>query len=121
MRAGHVYRHDITSRVRSTVEISEPFNVKVGVRQGSALPPLLFVLCMNNVSRDLQKRPPWNLLYAYDIALASETKEALQDQAQLWKNIVTEKRLKLNIGKTEYMECGLAVKKMELSKSTDNH
>uniref|UniRef100_A0A915J330 Reverse transcriptase domain-containing protein n=1 Tax=Romanomermis culicivorax TaxID=13658 RepID=A0A915J330_ROMCU len=45
--------HSVTSAVRCPVGTSPPFNINVGVHQGSALSPLLFVLCMDMATADL--------------------------------------------------------------------
>lgn len=97
---------NISSVVRCAVGISPAFNINVGVHQGSALSPLLFDLCMDTVTSDLQEPHPWSLLYADDVALASEQRWKLQQQTQQWNDRLGEFGLRLNIKKTEYMECG---------------
>ncbi|EYC40903.1 hypothetical protein Y032_0590g385 [Ancylostoma ceylanicum] len=76
-----LYRN-VTSSVRSAAGTSAPFDVHVGVHQGSALSPLLFILCMDTVSSDLQSRPPRTLLYADDVVVAASTREELQKEVQ---------------------------------------
>lgn len=53
-----------------------------------------------------QRPHPWTLLYADDVTLADSKREALEDQAQQWYGWLSENRLKVNIAKTEYLECG---------------
>lgn len=60
---------DVRNLVRCTAGISPPFNINVGVHQGSALSPLLFITCMDTVTRDLQTPHPWSLLNADDVFL----------------------------------------------------
>ncbi|EYC22106.1 hypothetical protein Y032_0018g3716 [Ancylostoma ceylanicum] len=48
-----LYRN-VTSSVRSAAGTSTPFDVHVGVHQGYALSPLLFILCIDTLSSDLQ-------------------------------------------------------------------
>lgn len=62
---------NVTSMVRCAVGTSPPFAINVGVHQGSALLPFLFVLCMNTVTSDLQSPYPWSLLYADDVFLVN--------------------------------------------------
>uniref|UniRef100_A0A915HGT2 Reverse transcriptase domain-containing protein n=1 Tax=Romanomermis culicivorax TaxID=13658 RepID=A0A915HGT2_ROMCU len=64
--------HSITSAIRCPVGTSLPFDINVGLRQGSAPSPLLFVLCMDMVTADLQTPHPWSLLYVDDVLLADE-------------------------------------------------
>jgi len=40
------------------------FEVKIGMHQGSALSPLLFVIVMKALSREFRVALPWELLYA---------------------------------------------------------
>ncbi|EYC36369.1 hypothetical protein Y032_0903g2962 [Ancylostoma ceylanicum] len=98
-----------TSVVRCAAGTSKPFPVQVGVHQGSALSPLLFILCVDAITRDIQKSHPWCLLYADDVMLAAETREELEEEVQLWKERLQRYGLRLNIAKTEYMECGAKI------------
>ena len=43
------------------------FVVKVGMHQGSALSPLLFVIAMDAISREFRVALPWELLYVDDL------------------------------------------------------
>ncbi|ROL44535.1 hypothetical protein DPX16_18246 [Anabarilius grahami] len=74
----------------------------VGVHQGSALLPLLFILCMDTITADLQSPHPWSLLFADDVFLSSETRAVTQRDTQLWKDRLDEYGLRLNIKKTTY-------------------
>jgi len=47
---------------------SNGFEVKVGMHQGSALSPFLFVMVMEALSREFRVALPWELLYADDLA-----------------------------------------------------
>ena len=58
--------------VRTTEGDSKAFIVKVGLHQGSALSPLLFVIVMEMISRELQAGLPLELLYADDLILMAE-------------------------------------------------
>ncbi|KAK6760556.1 hypothetical protein RB195_021861 [Necator americanus] len=95
-----------TSVVRCAVGTSRPFPVRVGVHQGSSLSPLLFILCMDTITKEIQKQHPWTLLFADDVMLASESRDDLQKQVQSWNDQLQQYGLRLNTSKTEYMECG---------------
>ena len=59
--------------VRTVYGNSKGFEVKVGIHQGSALCPLLFVIVMEAISREFRVTLPWELLYADDLAAIAET------------------------------------------------
>ncbi|KAL6728321.1 hypothetical protein Aduo_010102 [Ancylostoma duodenale] len=94
---------DPMSRVQAAAGTSAEFPISVGVHQGSALSPLLFIVVMDAVTRDLQRPMPWTLLYADDVMLASEQTEDLERQTQVWSERLTRFGLRLNVKKTEYM------------------
>jgi len=50
--------------VRTVYGNSKVFEVKVGMHQGSALSPLLFVIVMEAISVEFRVALPWELLYA---------------------------------------------------------
>ena len=60
--------------------------VKVGMHQGSALSPLLFVIVMEAISREFRVALPWELLYADDLAVLAETEEELIKRLNEWKD-----------------------------------
>uniref|UniRef100_A0A914W303 Reverse transcriptase domain-containing protein n=1 Tax=Plectus sambesii TaxID=2011161 RepID=A0A914W303_9BILA len=91
------------SQVCSAAGLSQPFPITVGVHQGSALSPLLFVIVMDVITLDLQKLVLWTLLYADDVFLASDDREELQQQVQPWKDRLAHFGLRLNVQKTEYL------------------
>ncbi|EYB90294.1 hypothetical protein Y032_0221g2538 [Ancylostoma ceylanicum] len=70
------------SQVQAPAGTSTEFRITVGVHQSSPLPPLLFILVINAVTRDLQKPTPWTLLYADYVMIASEDKGELERQTQ---------------------------------------
>ena len=65
--------------VRTTEGDSKAFSVKVGLHQGSVLNPLLFVIVMEMISRELRAGLSLELLYADDLILMAESEESLRD------------------------------------------
>jgi len=55
--------------VRTVYGNSKTFEVKVGMHQGSALSPLLFMIVMEAISREFRVALPRELLYADDLAV----------------------------------------------------
>ncbi|KAK3509567.1 hypothetical protein QTP70_006105 [Hemibagrus guttatus] len=100
-----LYR-DASSTVCTLIGTSPPFTIRVGVHQGSALFPLLFVLCMDVVTADLQRPHPWTLLYGDDVFLSDEDQGDVQGQTQQWKTRLGNNGMRLNTKQTKYMESG---------------
>jgi len=61
--------------VRTVYGNSKGFEEKVGINQGSALSPLLFVIVMEAISREFRVALLWKLLYADDFTVVAETEE----------------------------------------------
>ena len=61
------------SRVRVDGQCSEEFGVGVGVRQGSVLGPLLFILVLGALSRGFRAGVPWELLCADDLVVVADS------------------------------------------------
>ena len=66
---------------------SEQFGVGVGLRQGSASRPLLFIMVMNLISgKESEQEELKKILYADDLAVVAYNKEDLQKTLQEWNN-----------------------------------
>ena len=63
------------SRVRFGSEYSEDVEVGVGVHQGSVLSPLLFIIVLEALSRDLRMVVPWELFFADDLVIIATSLE----------------------------------------------
>ncbi|ETN79919.1 hypothetical protein RB195_002655 [Necator americanus] len=58
---------------------SRPFLVQA-VHQSSALSPLLFILCIYSITKEIQKQHQWTLLFTDNVTLWSESRDDLQKQ-----------------------------------------
>ena len=65
----------------------------MGVHQGSVLSPLLFIIVLEALSREFRTGYPWELLYADDLMISSESMEELLVKVQTWKTEMKEKGL----------------------------
>ena len=64
-------------------ELSSSFSVKVGVHQGSALSPLLFIMVMDVLTEDaegVRDGSLMELLYADDLVLCGESLNEVMDK-----------------------------------------
>ena len=68
----------------------------MGMHQGSALSPLLFVIVMEAISREFRVALQWELVYADDLAVIAETKEELIKRLNEWKDKVESRVVQKN-------------------------
>ena len=85
-------------------ELSSSFSVKVGVRQGFTLNPLLFITVMDVLIEDVRNGSLMELLYADDLVLCGESLCEVMDKYGRWKNSVEGKGLRVNVDKTKGMQ-----------------
>ncbi|XP_049770513.1 uncharacterized protein LOC126109538 [Schistocerca cancellata] len=83
--------------------LSKDFPITVGVHQGSALSPLLFILVVGTMTADPRLPLPRTLLCADDVLLAAENGLDLQSLTQEWSDQLAQHGLRLNLKNTEYM------------------
>ena len=97
-----MYDDSITA-VRCAVGVTEGFEVKVGLHQGSALSPCLFAVVMDRITDDIREEAPWTMMFADDIVICSESKEWLERKLESWRYALERRGMKVNRRKTEYM------------------
>lgn len=102
-----------TTSIKLSSGVSQEFEVKVGVHQGSVLSPLLFIIVMQALSDKFKEGLPWELLYADDLSLIAESEEKLMDKIMRWKTGMEEKGLRVNLGKTKILKCQGGVGQVE--------
>ena len=73
----------------------------MGMHQGSALSPLLFVIVMEAISREFRAALPWELLNDDDLTVIAETEEELIKRCKSeWNDNVESKGMRVNMNKT---------------------
>jgi len=85
--------------VRTVHGKSNGFEVKVGMQQGSALSPLLFVIVMVALSSEFKVALPWELLYTDDLIVIAETEDDLIKRLNEWKDFVENRGMRVNMNK----------------------
>ena len=109
--------------VRVGDEVSECFEVKMGLRQGCVMSPWLFNVYMDGVVREVYARvngmgvkmrvngeSEWilsQLLFADDTALVAESAEQLQCLVREFGRVCERRKLRINVDKSKVMSVGV--------------
>ena len=93
----------VLTSIKTPVGITEPFPVKVGLHQGSALSPFIFTVIMEEISKSIWETVPWCMIFADDILLVVETKEEVSNELDEWREALEGKGLRISHTKTEYL------------------
>ncbi|VDP15178.1 unnamed protein product [Heligmosomoides polygyrus] len=75
----------------------------VGVHQGSALSPFLFLLTLESIVNHLEECPLRTILCADDIVVVADNQEELEEKVQLWPRALADNGLRLNVKKTKFI------------------
>ena len=73
----------VMTNVRTCGGITSDFSITIGLHQGSALSPFLFVIVMDELTTSIQDEISWCMLFADDIVLIDETKAGLNTKLEL--------------------------------------
>ena len=96
-------------------KLSSSFSVKVGVHQGPALSPRLFIMVVDVLTENVRDGSLIELLYADDLVLCGLSLHEVMDKYGRWKNTVEGNGLRVNVDKTKGMQL-LFGKKSSVSK-----
>jgi len=97
----------VKTSVRTPTGDTEYFPIDIGLHQGSSLSPFLFTIVMNELTREIQDKIPWCMLFADDIIHIDETKDGLKDKLEQWQSLES-RRFRLSRLKTEYLKWGFS-------------
>ena len=92
-----------TTSVNTAVGETEEVNIEVGLHQGSALSPFLFILIMDTITDDIDEDSPWTMLFADDLVLCDRDSERVEEWLERWREHLGDAGLKLSRTKTKYM------------------
>ncbi|XP_063597892.1 uncharacterized protein LOC134774410 [Penaeus indicus] len=81
--------------VRTPYGETEEFNIDIGLHQGSALSPFLFVSVLDVISELWRTGVPWEILFADDLMLMAESEEELQEKWEAKHEGIPKKGLKV--------------------------
>ena len=99
---------DSQTRVNTRCDTTEYFDIEVGLHQGSALSPLLFIIVMDVLASDVGTHLPWGLLFADDLALCAESNVEVEEELEKWRRVLEENGLNISRVKTKYLRPPIA-------------
>ena len=79
------------------------FAIEVGLHQGSALSPLLFIIIMDVLTENIENDPPWAMIFTEDMVLCAMTREEVEEDLETWRVVFERHGLKISRTKTEYL------------------
>ncbi len=118
LRGIRSFYENSSASVRVNRELSESFNVEVGVRQGCIMSPWLFSIYMEGRIREMKlgvqdlgarlnvrgvEQPLVTGLYADDTVLLTESEGTLQRMVDEFDRVCKRRKLKVNAGKSKVM------------------
>jgi hypothetical protein len=80
----NMYDNIVTS-VQTSDRDTNDFLINIRLHQGSALSPYLFVLVMDEVTRDIQSDIHWCMLFTDDVILVDESRTGVDQKLELWR------------------------------------
>ena len=80
------------------------FNVDVGLHQGSALSPYLFLILMDVLTERVSKEVPESMMFADDIVLCGGREVHMTEYLDTWRKSVEERGMRVSRPKTQFMD-----------------
>ena len=98
--------------MRTTFGDTKEFGIRVGLHQGSALSPFLFILILDTLTEGNRTSTPWTLIFSDDIVLIGKAEEELKEKLVKWQRELDNGELRMSAEKSETMA-------METSQETE--
>ena len=92
------------TKVRSAAGESNRFNVDVGLHQGSALSPYLFLILMDVLTEGVRKEVPESMMFADDIVLCGGREVDMTEYLDTWRKSLEDRGMRLSRPKTQFMD-----------------
>ena len=90
--------------MRSAAGESNSFGAEVGLHQGSALSPYLFLLLMDVLTQDVRKDVPGSMIFADDIVLCGDDETDMTEYLETWRKALEEREMRISRPKTQFMD-----------------
>ena len=83
---------------------TKEIEIYVGLHQGSALSPLLFVIIIDVITEEIGEGTPWAMLFADDLVLCDPDREMMELRLERWRECMEKHGLKVSRAKTEHLQ-----------------
>ena len=90
--------------VRSAAGESNSFGVEVGLHQGSAFSPDLFLLLMDVLTEDVIKDVPGSMVFADDIVLCGDDETDMTEYLETWRRALEDRGMRISRPKTQFID-----------------
>ena len=78
--------------------------IEVGLHQGSALSPLLFVIIIDLNTEEIEEGTPWAMLFVNDLVLYDPDREMMKIRLERWRECMEKNGLKVSRAKTKHLQ-----------------
>ena len=83
---------------------TKEIEIEVGLHQGSALTPLLFVIIIDVITEEIDEGTPWAMLFADDLVLCDPDRQMMEVRLERWRECMEKNGLKVSRAKTEHLQ-----------------
>ena len=90
-------RHDHCGKAKE-------IEIEVGLHQGSALSPLIFVIIIDVITEEIEEGTPWAMLFADDLELCDPDRDMVELRLERWRECMEKNGLKVSRVKTEHLQ-----------------
>ena len=90
--------------VRTVAGESSKLNVEVGLHQGSALSPYLFLILMDVLTEKVRTEAPESMLFADDIVLCGDKDVVMTEYLESWRKALEDRGMRVSRPKTQVMD-----------------
>ena len=97
-----MYKDSLT-QMQTRDGCNDYFRIDVGLHQGSALSPLIFIIIMDVLASELGSKPSESMLFADDIVLCETSREKVEQELERWRDQFERHGLRISRTETEYM------------------
>ena len=92
------------AKMRSAAGESDSFKVDMGLHQGSALSPYLFIMVMDVMAEGVRKEVPESMMFADDIVLCGGREVDMTAYLDTLTKSLEESGMRVSMAKTQFMD-----------------